>query len=197
MPSINMIAPRRTEKKRLEMNVRRLLLVILTEAILIACIAGVRITQIYSTRSMVDDLGVQITKLQPTVHKIEEYNKAIEKLSPKLKTLNRAKNDTMRWCRILEDLSVSLPDKTWLTRITTGVMQPADESLKLNLNGVSINQNLVGEAMLRMNDNVKDFSNLDLHYTQKAFVGLQTAVEFEIEASIPLPKPKDTEVQKS
>lgn len=200
MPSINMIAPRRAEKKRLETNVRRLVLVILVEIVLTVSIAGILASRTYSTRSMVKGLEVQITKLQPTVHKIEYYDKAIQDLGPKVEILNGAKSDTMRWCRVLDDLSLSLPEKTWLTRLSTGPAQQAEEGLKLTLNGVSVNQNMVGEAMLRINDTVSDFSDLDLHYTQKTFVGLQQAVEFEIQASIELPKDNDSngeEVQKS
>ncbi len=200
MPSINMIAPRRAERKRLETNVRRLLLAIVVELVLIAGVAGLMITRIYTTRSMIDDLQVQLTKLQPTVRRIELCEKSTRDLSPKLDTLKGAKAETTTWCRILDQLSISLPENTWLTRISTPVGQAATKGAVVNLNGFSASQDLVGDAMLRMRDNVSDFASIDLHYTQKGVVGHSTAVEFELAAGIKGPAkngPGKEEVQKS
>lgn len=198
MPSINMIAPRRAEKKRLESNIRRLVVVIFAEVLLIACVAGLFISRIYSTHGMIQDLEIQLTKLEPDVKRINDYDKAIQDLKPKLDTLNAAKSDTLRWCRILDDLGTSLPAKTWLVRISTPPTQPTDTNIVVNMNGVSASQELVGETMLRMHDIVEDFDKVDLHFTQKATGGLQTAVEFEIAASMKLPeKTSGEEVKKS
>ena len=197
MPSINMIAPRRAQKKRLESNVQRLVIVILAEVLLMLCIAGFLLMRIYGTRSMVGDLDVQLAKLEPTVHRIEYYDKATQGLKPKVDTLNQAKSQTLRWCRVLDDLSLSLPAKTWLTRISTTPPQAGATEIIVNLNGVSASQELVGQAMLRMHDTVSDFRRLDLHFTQNAIVGFQTAVEFEVAAAIEIPKEAPKEVEKS
>ncbi|MBI2841835.1 MAG: hypothetical protein HYX78_00385 [Armatimonadetes bacterium] len=193
MPSINMIAPRRAEKKRLESTVRKLVIVLLAEAVLITATAGLMVSRIYGTRSLIQDLDVQLTKLQPTVNTIEKYDKDTQALKPKLETLNEAKLTTLKWCRILDNLSASLPEKTWLTRVATVPPQPLAAEMVVNLNGVSASQNLVGETMLRMHDTVVDFNRLDLHFTQKSLVGKTTAVEFEMEAGIKIVE----EVQKS
>jgi Tfp pilus assembly protein PilN len=189
MPSINMIAPRRTEKKRLETNVRRLLLAILVEVVIILGVSGLMITRIYATNVRISDLEFQRTKLQPTVRRIEYYDKATKELKPKLDTLTNAKADTLRWCRVMDSVSMSLPNKTWLTRITANpVTDPNATELVLSINGVSVSQELIGETMLRMHDNVTDFDRVDLNFTQKTLIGATPAFEFEFAAGIKIAK---------
>ena len=199
MSSINMISPRRAEKRRLEVNVRKLLLVIIAEAVLVVGVMGLLMSRIWATNSRITDLQVKITELQPTVHKIEYYEKAIGELKPKLDTLGRARTDTERWRRVLDDLSISLPQKTWLTRIAAvAPSNPTSPEMVVNLNGISASQELVGETMLRIQRSVPDFDHLDLHYTQKSTAGSQSAVEFEVAGAIKLVEEKDIkEVDKS
>ncbi|MEN6372066.1 MAG: PilN domain-containing protein [Armatimonadota bacterium] len=197
MPSINMIAPRRAEKKRLESNVRKLLLVIVVEAAVVVSIFTLMATRVIGTQSSITNLDRQLTKLQPTVDKIEGYEKSTKELAPKLEILNQAKSDTLRWCRVLNALSVSLPDKTWLTRISTTITTD-NSDITMSINGVSADQSLVGQTMLRLHDTVADFSSVDLHYTQQTLVGPTNAVEFEMAAGIKLPKKADSkEAEKS
>jgi len=186
MPSINMIAPRRAERKRLESNVVRLLVVILVEVVAIVGISGLLLTRVYGTRVTITEKQVKLEELRPTVNKIEFYDKATKDLKPKLDTLNQANSETSRWCRVLDQVSISLPEKTWLTRLGTDPIQPAAAELCVKLNGISANQELIGDTMLRMHDTVSDFSRVDLHYTQKAVVGGLTAVEFELAGAIKL-----------
>lgn len=199
MPSINMIAPRRAEKKRLEICVRRLILAILLETVLIVGVSGFMFTKIYSTKSEANAKQQRLKELTPKVQEIENCDKENLALMPKLDTLNDAKSNTLRWCRVMDRLSSSLPDKTWLTRVAA--MPSTDsksEEMAVNINGVSANQQLVGDTMLRMQSTITDFDKVDLHYTQRTMVGATPAVEFEVAAAIKLPK-KDSkgEVQKS
>lgn len=197
MPSINMIAPRRAEKKRLESNVRKLLFVIVIEVAVMVSIFTLLVTRVCGTQSDIANLDKQLAKLQPTVDKIEGYEKSTNELAPKLEILSQAKSDTTRWCRVLHALSMSLPDKTWLTRIST-TTTPDYANITMSINGVSADQSLVGQTMLRLHDTVDDFNKVDLHYTQQAAIGPLTAVEFEMAAGIKLPKKANAkEVEKS
>jgi Tfp pilus assembly protein PilN len=187
LPSINMISPRRAEKRRLEANVRRLVVVILAEAIATVLVCGFMVSKILRAQSGISDLQITIAKLQPTVAKIDYYEKATGELKPKLDTLNQAKSITLRWQRVLDNLSVSMPDKTWLTRIAAqSPATPEAKEMVVSMNGVSASQQLVGETMLRIQNSVRDFDHLDLHFTQKSASGGQDAVEFEIAASVKL-----------
>lgn len=198
MPSINMIAPRRAEKKRLETNVSRLVLAIMVELAIIVSVSLLFVGQIIKTSSSISALNQQLDKITPRVNEINNFEKKSAALMPKIDTLNQAKVDTLRWCNVMNDLSVSLPSKTWLTRISTVPSQPETSDITVNLNGVSADQSLVGETMLRMHDAVRDFSTLDLHFTQNTTLGSVNAIEFEVAAGIKLPN-KDTkgEVGKS
>jgi Tfp pilus assembly protein PilN len=196
MPSINMIASRRAEKKRLENNMRRLMAIIL---VLIAAGLGLGVVftvRIYGTRDRIGDLDVQLAKLKPTVNEIENYEKATAKLVPKLDLLKDAKKGTLRWYDMLANLSQALPSNTWLTKIATSTDTSSQQkpgapgAMTVSLNGLSVDQNQVGEAMLRLNE-YRDFAEVDLHYTQKAMIGMRQAVEFEVAASLKDDKAKE------
>ena len=55
--------------------------------------------------------------------------------------------------------------------------------VSVSLNGISANQNQVGEAMLQLNS-YPGFQSVDLHYTQPSAVGKRRTVEFEIAAAL-------------
>ena len=190
MPSINMIAPRRAEKKRLERDMRRLVVVIAVELIFAVGLGGWVTTKIFTARSQTADLEVKIANFRPKVKQIEEYELATAKLLPKLDLLNQAKTGTMRWYNTLDRLTESMPSSTWLTRISTGPVKE-DEDMVLSLVGVSPTQARVGETMMRLSVN-PDFQKIDLHFTRNKCVGLASAIEFEIGATMTAAyKPKE------
>ncbi|MDO8586540.1 MAG: PilN domain-containing protein [Armatimonadota bacterium] len=186
MPSINMIASRRSEKHRFERNMRRLMVVILAEVALGVLLGALFTIRICSTNQRISDLDVQLQKLQPTVRKIEDYEAATTMLKPRLQLLTDAQDKTTRWRKMLAELSHALPQRTWLTKLATNVPQPGQTGggvITVSLNGVAADQNQVGEAMLRLNT-YPDFERIDLHFTQGSAVGKTKAVEFEIAASL-------------
>jgi Tfp pilus assembly protein PilN len=194
-----MISPRRAEKRRLESNVRKLLLAIMAEVLLVVGVAALHVACIRNTRGQIKSLERQIAAVQPTVDKIKYYEAGLGELKPKLDTLNTAKADTLRWRRVLDDLSMSLPQKTWLTRLATlASPDQTKQEMVVSLNGISADQKMVGETMLRIQDKVSDFSQLDLHFTQKSAMSTVNAVEFELAAVIKLVDDTDKkEVEKS
>lgn len=182
MPSINMIAPRRSEKKRMERDMRRLVVVILVELVFALGLGGWVATKIFTTRWQVADLEVRLAKSQPIVKQIQEYDSASARLTPKLDLLNQAKKGTMRWYNTLDRMSQSIPASTWLTRVSAGSAREGEQT-SLNINGVADSQEKVGEAMLLLARH-DDFSSVDLHFTQKTMLGLTQAVEFEVGATM-------------
>ena len=183
MPSINMIAPRRAEKRRLERDMRRLVIVIAVELVFAVGLGGWVATKMFTTRSRIADLDVQIANFQPTLKQIEQYDSATAKITPKLQLLRQAKSGTMLWYNTLDRLTQSLPSSTWLTRISTGSAKP-DEHLAVNLTGVSASQAKVGETMMRLHTN-EDLRGVNLHFTRATDVGDAAAFEFEIGAGLP------------
>ena len=188
MSTINMISARRSEKKRLESNLRKLVLVIAAEVVIAVLLVGMFTVRICASRARTGDLDLMLAKLQPTVQKIESCESETAKLQPKLDVLISAKARTLRWSNLMDKLSEVLPGQTWLTRIATvsdtaASHQAGPALMIVNLNGVSADQNQVGEAMLRLNS-YPDFQRVDLHYTQKTMVGQRLAIEFEIAAAL-------------
>ena len=183
MPSINMIAPRRAEKRHLERDMRRLVLVILMEFACAVAIGGWVCTRLLTTHNRIADLDVQLTRLQPVVKQIEEYDKAAKLLAPKLELLNKAKDNTMRWYNTLDRLTQSLPQSTYLTRVNAKTNDKNGEGTTVNLSGVSISQAKIGETMLRLTS-IPDFEKVDLHFTQATNIEGGSGIEFEVGATM-------------
>ncbi len=183
MPSINMIAPRRAEKMRLERDMRRLVVVILAELVFAVGLGGWVCTKLLTTHSRISDLQVQLTSLQPIVRQIEGYDSATKKLLPKLDLLNKAKDQTMTWYSVLDRLTQSFPQSTYLTRVSTRMSNQKDAGTVLTLNGVSTSQTKIGETMMRLHE-VPEFERVDLHFTDKTIVEKADVLEFEIGASM-------------
>ena len=107
MPSINMIASRRSEKNRFERNMRRLMVVILAEVIIGVALGAMFTIRICNTHARISDLDIQLQKLQPTVKRIEDFETATAMLKPKLQLLTEAQGKTLRWRSLLQVLSLS------------------------------------------------------------------------------------------
>jgi Tfp pilus assembly protein PilN len=192
MPSINMIASRRSEKQRFGRNARGLMVVVLVEVVLGIALGGMFTFKICDTKRRIADLDMQLQRLRPTVKKIEDYETATAKLEPKVQLLQEAQGKTLRWRNLLDKLATALPAQTWLTKLgsTTSTDKDEGEPAIINIAGVSVSQNQVGEAMLRLNT-YADFKSVDLHYTQGSSVGTRKTVEFELAAALKDDKVKE------
>ncbi len=182
MPSINMIAPRRAEKRRLEQAMRKLAVLILAELVLMVAVCGWVVTKTLTTRASIAELNAQMLKLAPKIKVVNDMDKKTAALKPKVDLLNQAKDKTMRWYNTLDRLTQSVPSATWLTRVST-TTNLGSKDLILTLNGMTSEQARVGETMMRLHSN-PDFKSVDLHYTQKGNQDDTTAVEFEIGAAM-------------
>lgn len=182
MPSINMIAPRRAEKRRVERAMRRLAVLILAELVFVVALGGWVFTKTITTRATISELNAQLQTLAPKIKGIQLLDKKTAELKPKVDLLNQAKIRTMCWYNTLDRLTQSVPSSTWLTRLSTST-SVGSKDLILNINGLTCEQARVGETMLRLHSN-PDFKSVDLHYTQKGNQGTMQAIEFEIGATM-------------
>jgi Tfp pilus assembly protein PilN len=121
MPSINMIAPRRAEKRRLEGAIRKLGVLILAQLVFAVALGGWVFMKTLTTRAAIAELNSQMQVLTPKIKKVAELDKKTAELKPKVELLNTAKDRTMRWYNTLDKLTQSVPSSTWLTRISTTV----------------------------------------------------------------------------
>lgn len=188
MPTINMIANRRAEKRRQEQNVRKLIYGISAEVgCLIIAISVLSIRQL-NVRSHEVDLTAQMQNLQPKVNKINALQSQIAELQPKVKTLDGAKQDTLFWYSNLYSVASSLPDKTWFTSLGIGGEGGAPGSgagadPTINITGTTLNQALVGETMLRMNQS-PGMDHIVLSFVQQQKTGSTDTVSFQMTAHL-------------
>jgi len=192
MPSINMIAVRREEKRRREQNIRKLLYAILGEIGLVVAVAFVMTARILVTQSEINRLTDRVNALQPSVTKIQQLQTQTAALMPKVQTLDGAKADTLFWYKNFYAVTTSLPPKTWLTSLATGAGAGAPTATgtatpgaagagdpTLNLVGVAMSQAVVGDAMLRMNQ-APSLDHVDLAFVQQQKLGTADAVGFQM-----------------
>ncbi len=182
MPSINMIAPRRAEKRRLERAMRQLVMLILAEFVFVVALGGWVFTKTLTTRATIAELNAQLQTLAPKIKTIQELDNKTAKLKPKVDLLNQAMTRTMCWYNTLDRLTQSVPASTWLTRLSTSTAA-GSKDLTLNIAGLTDEQARVGETMLRLHSN-PDFKSVDLHYTQKGTQESAQVIEFEIGATL-------------
>lgn len=186
MPSINMIAVRRADKRHQEQNIRKLLYGIVGEVGLITAAALVIFTRILVTQGHNNDLNDQLHKLQPRVAEIQALETQTAAMQPKVATLAGAKADTLFWYSSLGAVTDSLPTQTWLTSLGTSTAAAtatpgayAGTDPTLSISGVAMSQAMVGETMLRMNT-APALDHVDLAFVTQQKIGLANAVSFQM-----------------
>ncbi len=190
MPSINMIAQRREEKRHQEKNARKLLYSIAGEIGVVTAVAFVLTARILVTQNHISDLSDQLAKLKPQVAQIQSLQAQTALLQPKVDTLDGAKADTLFWYNNFYAVTDSLPPKTWLTSLGTGsgagaaaaTVTPGSTSGTdpiLNLSGVAMSEAMVGQSMLRMNQSPR-LDHVDLSFVQSQKIGQADAVSFQM-----------------
>lgn len=192
MVSINMIAARRAERLRLSRATRILSFAVCTCAALLVTVGLVMGGRILTVKYQTASVEAELVKLQPTIEKINAIERERTLLKPQIAVLDDAVLNTMRWHSVMADLQRSIPPQTWLTNLS--VERQAEGQERLRLSGVTVSQKLVGEAMLRLNQN-QLYNGVDLHFTQSGKVGSRETVEFELAAHLkPLKEEPSNEV---
>jgi Tfp pilus assembly protein PilN len=203
MPSINMIASRRAEKRQQENNIRKVVYAIVAEISFIVLSLSFMSVQYVGINGSIGTLNDKIHKLQPKVAEIQQLQNRTAQIMPKVTTLADAKAQTLFWYNNLCAVTNSLPDKTWLTAIGTsglpgGPPKASTDSNTpppttvgggdptLNLTGFALNQSSVGEAMLRMNQQ-QDLDHAELAFVQSQKTGKIDTVNFQMTVHL---KPK-------
>ncbi len=190
MPSINMIAQRREEKRRQEKNARTLLYSIAGEIGVVTAVAFVLTARILVAQGHLGDLSSQLAKLKPQVAQIQALRAQTAALQPKVDTLDGAKADTLFWYNNFYAVTDSLPPKIWLVSLGTGsgggaaaaTVTPGSTSGSdpiLNLSGVALSETVVGQSMLRMNQSPR-LDHVDLSFVQSQKIGNMDAVSFQM-----------------
>ncbi|GAB4458774.1 MAG: hypothetical protein OHK0029_20420 [Armatimonadaceae bacterium] len=161
MPNINLIAARRAEKKRLEQLTRQLFFGLSASVALFVGIVMYIGYQQVTMQGQLREAEEAMRRLQPKLDRIAEIETSIQDVAPRVDTLQKAKMDTLRWRALLQVVSQSIPNETYLTAITAS---GGEGATALRLSGYSTNQSLVGETILRLQTHPL-FEKVDLDFT--------------------------------
>jgi|GEM_PF-1464001 Tfp pilus assembly protein PilN len=187
MPNINLIAQKREEKARLERTVRRLFF--LMSGLFIAAIILFTLlsAQWFRIKADVNEMNEELVKLQPRVDKIKFLESRIRELKPRIQLYTTARQHTLKWYNYLHIVAHCLPQQAWLTRMSTQQVATSASAgsgpppaAKVNISGVTVNQQLVGETMLRLNSYGSAIESVELNYTRPATQGATPVIEFEV-----------------
>ena len=171
MPSINLIASHREEKRRFEVHVRRLAYAVAAEVGVILLVTSVLVLRLSMVRGEIQQLDGQIAKLEPKVNDIVKLQADTVALQPEVTTLDEARNNTLYWYTALQSVVSCLPHQAWLTSINTSgdptppvtasasassdakpaVAAPSTTPPTLSVAGMAATSNDVGTAMVKMN----------------------------------------------
>jgi Tfp pilus assembly protein PilN len=118
MPNINLIAPRREEKKKLERAAGQLFVGLGSSVGVLLLLASYMAARHLSMNADMSSAEQRMEKIQPTLDEIERIKKETSDLIPKVEQLEAAKLQTLRWKAVFLALSKTTPRNTWLTQLS-------------------------------------------------------------------------------
>jgi Tfp pilus assembly protein PilN len=203
MPNINLIAPRREEKKRLERTAGQLFIGLGSAVGVLLLLTSYMAARHLSMNADMASADQRMEKIQPTLDEIERIKKETGELIPKVEQLESAKIQTLRWEAVFLALSRTTPRNTWLSQVgaTEG------DSPSVTIQGQTENQRQVAE----MNEALQResvFENVEIKGTSAVNVSLPgkgvepptqiQRIQFDLTAQLkpiqkpqPAPGPKD------
>jgi Tfp pilus assembly protein PilN len=183
MPLINLIAEQRSARRA---GIRRTRFTMMVWGVeLLVCVGafGFILWQVDKQNERLAELEAKNAALQPQLDVLDVGKKELSMLVPRLTTLQNAGKFTDRWIRILEHLSMEMPQGAWLTGIRIGQSKQDSEDVDVTFTGIAVNQELVGETMMRLN-NSPDLGDMELKFTREKQNVASQGVEFEVYTKI-------------
>lgn len=177
---INLIAARRAERRKLELIRGGMLRAMVGIVLMTAAVALIATLGITRTAIRIRDVDVQTALLQDTVDKVNALQASIKSLQPRVNTLVQAQNSTDRWRGVLQSVSASLPDKTWVTSFQS--KEPTnDKADSFTLTGQTVTQDRIGRTMLKLHDSVF-VDRVDITFASQRQEG--KGISFELSAAL-------------
>ena len=191
MPQINLIQEQRLAVRHQERQVRVVLMAICGIGVVSFLTAGYFTFETVRYTLRMGDLQNQKKKLEPIMKTVQENEDLIASLNVRTQTLESADKDTSRWTAILTHLSSNTPDGVFLSDFKSSQSDPKS-GISLGLTGMSIDQNRVGQFIMRL-EAAKDLEGVALRYTQEKVGPNNRSTQFELAASVAGTAPKETE----
>jgi Tfp pilus assembly protein PilN len=182
MPLINLIQERKAAEQREERRAKACLFAFVGAVIVASGAYGsVSLLEAGALRAE-SQFRANMQKVAPRLLEIERTEREIAELQPRLETLQKAREASGRWTRILTHLVTQTPKESWLTNVRSA--QPDDEApVQISLMGMSSAQGPVGEFMIRMQSQ-RDLGDVTLKQTSEKVSSTGTGIEFEVTAAV-------------
>lgn len=184
MPYINLIAEQRKQKRDRERKARSWFFAFVGVTLIGLVGVGYLTLKAESAAAEARSLETKLNELRPYKEEIEQNEKILRALKPRLETLSKARHDTERWWRILDHASLVIPPNTFFTRVKASSNNDLTKPVELSWTGMSTDQNLIGELMLRLQRS-PDLANVELRYTDQKRTSQGTGLEFHIVSFVP------------
>ena len=190
MIEINLLPVREARRKA---DIRQQLMQVVLMLILVAAVIGFvqsHVTsQIASTQRRIYQMEADIKQFQPQLDQVAAFRKkkaSLEKKIEVIEDLDRARSGPVR---VMDELATSMPDRVWLTRLST-------TGNSISLSGEGMDNELVAVLMRALTESPY-FDKVDLRGTElgNSKEGLKL-VKFNIDAVVVTPKPAKPEAPK-
>lgn len=184
MPYINLIAEQRKAKSERERKARAWFFAFVGVSLSGLMAIGYLVLRSEAASADIRELQAKLDELRPFQEQIAQSEAILAELKPRLDTLTKARTDTERWWRILDYASLVTPPDTWFTRLKATQGNDVTKPVQIDWTGVSVDQNLIGELMLRL-QKTPDLAEVALKYTEQKRMAQGTGLEFTISALVP------------
>ncbi|MFH1626129.1 MAG: PilN domain-containing protein [Pseudomonadota bacterium] len=132
--------------------------------------------------SEVSSTQEQINQLNKKVGDIEKYRKQKKELEDKIKVIDMLSRQKTGPVHILDELSMSIPGKVWLTSLR-------ESSSKLTLTGIALDNETIADFMKNL-ERSPYFSNIELVQSQQHLLRELKLESFSITCDVQLPEKK-------
>ncbi len=184
MPNINLIAEQRQAKRILKRKSRTWMLVFAGTTCLALLAFGFFTLKVEMLSAQLRSLQAKQQELKPLKDEIALNESKLAEMGPKLTTLSKARTDTQRWLQILDHVSLVMPPDTWVTQLKSQSPSDPTKPVEVSWTGMSAQQNLVGELMLRL-QRTSYLNAVELKYTDERRNSNGVGLEFQINAVVP------------
>lgn len=199
MPNVNLIAEQRSQYRRSARKTQVWFFASSATAVMSLFAVGFLLLATESKKGELRGLQAEYEKQSPIRDEIEKNGDALGLLKPRLDTLISARASTEKWSTILNHISLTMPEGTFLTNVRSQSPNDPSKPIEFELTGMSLEQNLIGSFMIAL-QGCPEFGTVALRYTEEKRAQQGTGLEFAISTSIAGSEdvaPKSSEEKKS
>ena len=184
MPSINLIAEQRAQKRAAEKKARNWFFALVSVSTAGFLAFGFLFLRVESLKANARGLESQIEKLRPVRDEIDANKTTLAELQPKLTILADAQKTTQRWWRIFDHIGKAIPPQTWISNLKSSQPNDMTKPVEITWTGMSADQTLIGNLMDGLSA-CPELGMVSLRYTEQKHAVQGVGIEFSIVSIVP------------